>query len=337
MKVALLHNPKPARPAGAVAPGGLDDAFEEYDSAETIAAIAEALGALGVDVDPVVADRRLPWRLEDERPDLAFHIAEGRGRRCREAIPAAVCELLGVPFTGSDPLTLAVTLDKAIARRLVSPDVPVAPAVLVDGAAEVTALAGLRYPVLPKPNDEGSSKGIRDDAVCRTPEQALEHCHALQARYRCPVLVEEFLPGREVTVAVVGNGVGARVLGAMEIAAGPDAERDDRPFVYSLDVKRDWRRRVCYHVPPRLDARCLAEVEHLALAAYRLLGCRDIARLDFRLDAGGRPHFIECNPLPGLDPLNSDVVILSRSILPYEQLVQGILLEAARRLGVAVP
>jgi len=346
VKVALLHNPKavgpkPVRPApDRSMPDGaldcIDDSFEEYDSAETIGAIAAALGALGVDVEPVVADRRLPWRLEDERPDFAFNIAEGRGRRCREAVPAAVCELLGVPFTGSDPLTLAVTLDKAIARRLVSPDVPVAPAVLVEGAADPTALAALRYPVLPKPNDEGSSKGIRDDAVCGTSAEAVDRCRALQARYRCPVLVEEFLPGPEVTVAVVGNGAGARVLGAMEIAPGPEAERGGRPFVYSLDVKRDWRRRVRYHVPPRLDAGCHAEIERLALAAYRLLGCRDIARLDFRLDAGARPHFIECNPLPGLDPLNSDVVILSRSILPYDRLVQGILLEAASRVGVSV-
>ena len=341
MKVALLHNPKPPGrapdpPPSEVGLGCLDDAFEEYDSAETIAAVAAALGALGVDVEPVVVDRRLPWRLEDERADFAFNIAEGHGRRCREAIPAAVCELLDIPFTGSDALTLAVTLDKAIARRLVSPDVPVAPAVLVQGAADPTALAALRYPVLPKPNDEGSSKGIRDDSVCATPEDAAARCRALQAHYRCPVLVEEFLPGPEVTVAVVGNGAAARVLGSMEIAPAPDAGRDGHPFVYSLEVKRDWRRRVRYHVPPRLTAARLAAVERLALAAYRLLGCRDIARMDFRLDDADRPYFIECNPLPGLDPLNSDVVILSRSILPYDRLVQGILLDATRRVGVSV-
>ena len=357
VKVALLHNPRPPGPQppwprpdgptadgpGAEGPapddlvaGGIGDAFEEYDSAETIAAVAAALRALGVDVEPVVADRRLPWRLEEGRHAFAFNIAEGQGGRCREAIPAAICELLGLPFTGSDALTLATTLDKAIARRIVSPDVPVARAVLVEDAAHEAALAALRYPVLPKPNDEGSSKGIRDDALCDDPREAVERCRSLQARYRCPVLVEEFLPGAEVTVAVIGNGAGARVLGMMEIAPAPDARRDGRPFVYSHDVMRDWRRRVRYHVPPRLDAPRLAALERLALTAYRLLGCRDIARMDFRLDAAGQPRFIECNPLPGLDPLNSDVVILSRSILPYERLVQGILLDAARRVGVCV-
>lgn len=333
MKVALLYN---ARPEGAPA-GRTDEAFEEYDSAETIAGVTGALRGLGVEVDPVVADRRLPWRLEEGRHDFAFNIAEGEGRRCREAIPAAVCELLGVPFTGSDALTLAVTLDKAIARRIVSPDVPVARAVLVEGEADEAALAVLRYPVLAKPNDEGSSKGIREDAVAEDLAGAAARCRALRARYGCPVLVEEFLPGAEVTVAVVGNGAEARVLGMMEIAPAPGDGRDEGPFVYSLEVKRDWRRRVRYHVPPRLDAARLALLERLALTASRLLGCRDIARMDFRLDAAGQPRFIECNPLPGLDPANGDIVILSRSILPYARLVQGILLDAARRVGARVP
>ncbi len=302
MRVALLHNPRPtAAPAGPA-----DDEFEEYDSPGTIAAIAAALRALGVSVEPVVADRALPRRLEEGRYDVAFNVAEGQGRRCREAVPAAVCELLGLPFTGSDALTLAVTLDKAVARRIVSPDVPVAPAALVEGEADPAALAALRYPVIVKPNDEGSSKGIGDDAVAADAAGASRRCRDLRERYGCPVLVEEFLPGAEVTVAVVGNGSGARVLGAMEIAAAPGG--DARPFVYSIDVKRDWRRRVRYHVPPRLPVACLVSIERLALTAFRLLGCRDVARLDFRLDAAGRPCFIECNPLPGLDPANSDIV-----------------------------
>ena len=331
MRVALLHNPRPPAPPS----GPADDEFEEYDSPGTIGAIAQALRGLGCAVEPVIADRALPRRLEEGRYDVAFNVAEGQGRRCREAVPAAVCELLGLPFTGSDALTLAVTLDKAVARRIVSPDVPVAPAALVEDDADPAALAALRYPVIVKPNDEGSSKGIDDDAIAADAAGAARRCRDLRARYGCPVLVEEFLPGAEVTVAVVGNGGGARVLGAMEIAAAPGG--DARPFVYSIDVKRDWRRRVRYHVPPRLPAACRASIERLALTAFRLLGCRDVARLDFRLDAAGRPCFIECNPLPGLDPDNSDIVLLSRAELPYERLVQGILLDAARRMGVRLP
>src|SRR5215203_4981370 len=128
MKVALLHNPRPAS-----IPAGLpDDVFEEYDTRETIAAVIAALARLRVSVEPLQADRMLPWRLDAGGYDFVFNMAEGGGRRCREAIPVAVCELLGIPFTGSDMLTLAVALDKAAARRLVSPEVPVARAVLLE-------------------------------------------------------------------------------------------------------------------------------------------------------------------------------------------------------------
>ena len=159
------------------------------------------------------ADRRLPWRLEEGRYDFAFNIAEGTGRRCRESVPAAVCELLGVPFTGSDSLTLALTLDKALARRAVSPEVPVAPAVLLDAEDDTAALAALGYPVLVKPNDEGSSKGIGDGAVVEDAAAAVARARWLRARYGCPVLVEEYLPGAEITVGVTGNGAGAACWG----------------------------------------------------------------------------------------------------------------------------
>jgi D-alanine-D-alanine ligase len=328
MKIALLHNPRPVP-----APLGLpDDAFEEFDRPETITAITRAVEALGVKVDAIPADRRLPWRLDEGRHDFAFNIAEGSGRRCREAVPAAVCELLGVPITGSDALTLALTLDKALARRAVSPEVPVAPAVLLDGEDDERGLASLRYPVIVKPNDEGSSKGIRADAVVGDVAGAVERSRWLRARYGCPVLVEEYLPGAEVTVGVTGNGAGAEILGLMEIAPADGGT----PFVYSIDVKRDWRRRVRYHLPPRLPAAMRDTLRQLALTAYRLLGCRDFARMDFRLDAAGAPRFIECNPLPGLDPDNSDLVILAAPTRSYDHLVQGVLLDAAKRTGVRI-
>jgi len=329
VKIAVLHNPRPQ----AAGDGLPDDWFEEYDSAETIAAICAALAGPRVEPVPVVADRHLPSRLEEGGFDFAFNIAEGAGRRCREALAAAVCELVGLPYTGSDPLTLAAAQDKAIARRIVSPNVPVAPAVAVDGDADAGLLGALAYPVIVKPNDEGSSKGIGDGAVCLAPDAAAARCRWLRARYGCPALVEEFLPGVEVTAAVRGNGAAVRVLGLMEIAPATPVER----FVYGVEVKRDWRRRVRYHAPPRLPAAVSSRIEALALEAYRLLGCRDIARLDFRCDAAGRPHFLECNPLPGLDPANSDIVILSRGRLAYRDLVRGILADAAQRTGVPVP
>jgi len=326
MKVALLHNPKPSE-----APADLpDDVFEEYDGEETITAIACALRGLEVLVEPVVADCGLARALETGGFAFAFNIAEGKGGRNREAVAAAVCELFGVPHTGSDAMTLAVTLDKWTARRVVSPEVPVTPAVLVRSEGDEHKLKTLRYPAIVKPNAEGSSMGIRDDAVVDSAVEAWERVQTIRLKYGGAALVEEFLPGAEITVGVVGNGSDGRVLGTMEIAPTDVSDR----FVYSLEVKRDFRRRVEYHIPPRLSADGLMKVTRLALSAYELLGCRDVARMDFRLNAAGEPFFLECNPLPGLNPESGDIVILSRGVCRYEELVQQIFLNALQRTGV---
>jgi len=325
VKVALLHNARPAAVPAAVP----DDAFEEYDSAATLSSIADALRRMAIEVVPVVADARLPWSLSDGRFDFVFNMAEGEGRRCREAVPAAVCELLGLPFTGSDAVTLGITLDKALAKRVVSPDVPVPGGVVVDSAGDEEGLRSLRYPAIVKPNDEGSSKGIRNNPIANDPTAAAERCRWLRQEYGCPALVEEYLPGAEVTVGIAGNGSAARILGAMEMASATGEER----FIYSLEAKRDYKRQVAYFVPPRLTPAALARLHQLALAAYRLLGCRDIARMDFRLDESGEPHFIECNPIPGLNPETGDIVLLSRPTMSYDELVQGILRDAIARQG----
>lgn len=328
MKVALLYNGRPTE----IPENAPDDAFEEYDGPETIASVSTALSQLGIDVHPVLADRQLPWRLADGRYDFIFNIAEGEGRRYREAAPVGVCELLKIPFTGSDALTLAMTLDKWVARRVVSPDVPVVNAVLVNGVIDREELLQLQYPVIVKPNDEGSSKGIHENSIAADVEGAIARCRRLQDSYGCPVLVEEFLCGMEVTVGIIGNWPNARVLGMMEIAP----VISNGSFIYSLEVKRNFKTRVHYHNPPRLDARTNDLLRQLALRAYRVLGCRDVARIDFRLDGLGQPHFLECNPLPGLNPESGDIVILSRDRLSYETLVQEILLEALARVGASI-
>src|SRR5689334_17165428 len=141
MRISILHNPRPdCLPAGAP-----DDAFEEFDGPETIAAIAAALKALGHDTEPVDACADMLDTLRRGQFDFVFNIAEGTGRRCREAIPAAICEYLALPYSGSDPLTLGLTLDKWMARRVVSPDVPVARAVLVELNETNFDLSSLRF------------------------------------------------------------------------------------------------------------------------------------------------------------------------------------------------
>ncbi len=328
-KVALLCNQRP----GVVPSGQPDDVFEEFDSCETVASVRSALSELVAEVVPVPADRSLPRTLSEGGFQFAFNIAEGTGRRCREAIPAAVCELLGVPFSGSDLLTLGLTLDKSMARRVVGSEMPLPRAVLVQRESDLNDLGSLNYPAIVKPNDEGSSKGIRDNPIADDATGARRRCEILRGQYGCPCIVEEFVEGVEVTVGILGNTPRERILGIMEIEPVDGGPR----FVYSLEVKRDWRRRVNYHVPPRLGAAVVAKIEENAIKAFRLLGCRDFARMDFRIDGAGTLFFLECNALPGLDSANSDIVLLSRNVLTHRRLVQEIFIEAATRCAVAAP
>ena len=328
-KVALLYNPRPA----ALSAGTPDDMFEEFDSAETIASIRDALLDLVAEVVPVAADRSLAHRLAEGGFRFAFNFAEGTGRRCREGVPAAVCELLGIPFSGSDLLTLGLTLDKAMTRRVVASEIRLPRAVLVEREDDFAGLGALSYPVIVKPNDEGSSKGIRDNPIADDAGAARRRCEWLRERYGCPSIVEEFVDGTEVTVGILGNTPEERILGMMEIEP---LEPDPR-FVYSLEVKRDWRSKVRYHVPPRLGAAARDEIADIAIKAFRLLGCRDVARMDFRLDGSGRLYFLECNALPGLNAANSDLVLLASGTHSHRQIVQEIFLGAVRRCALTTP
>jgi D-alanine-D-alanine ligase len=241
-----------------------------------------------------------------------------------------VAEMLNLCVTHSDAVSLGVTLDKMLARRVVTPDVPVAPAMFIDIVDPVPSVYPLVFPVVVKPNDEGSSKGIRDDSIASDVNEADHLVRRLRRTYGCPILVEQYLPGKEITVGLIGNGATSEILGLMEIEP-VDATSH---FLYSVEAKRAFRERVRYHVPPRLPCATLRDIERYARTAFRLLGCRDVARCDFRLDAAGVPHFLECNPLPGLNPDCSDLVIMTRHKLSHRELVHAIFEAALQRYGM---
>ncbi|MSR13069.1 MAG: D-alanine--D-alanine ligase [Gammaproteobacteria bacterium] len=316
-----------------------DDALEEYDSEDTIEAIAAALRAAGHAVlrlggGRAFVERVLAASAGRSEIDLVFNIAEGRGSRSREAHIPAVCELLGLRITHSDPQTLAICLDKALTKRIAASHGIATPSFCVISTLAELATAPLPpLPVVVKPNDEGSSIGIRDGALCTTAAQVGDQVEALLRDYHGAVLVEAFLPGAEVTAAVLGNGRAVRVAALMEIA--PSAQCDE-PFLYSLKAKRNYLEAVRYHQPPRLPRATLAAIEHTALRAYHALGCRDLARIDLRLDAGGGPGLIEINPIPGLNPTIGDLPLAcARAGLAYEQLIAGIVADASQRSAPA--
>jgi D-alanine-D-alanine ligase len=309
-----------------------DDFQEEFDSPATVEAIAEVLRGLGHEVAKLGDGREMLHRLLADPPEFVFNFAEGQGvGRCREARVPAVLELLGIPYTGSDPLTLAATLDKDVARRLVQSAGVMVPWGRVweptDSLNEIASQCSLpRFPLIVKPAWEGSSKGIRGNCVVDTAEELAEAIVNLGRDYQQPIIGEEFIAGDELTVGVIGNEP-PRVIGVMRVMP----QRPEHRFVYSLEVKRDWERRVRYECPPALSPECMEAVEGAALASFRALGCRDIARIDFRL-RDGQPYFLEANPLPGLNPDYSDLIILARGMgWTYEQLIGTIVHEALDR------
>ena len=301
----------------------------EFDSEATIEAIEGALARLGYEVDRIGHVRRLTERLvAGDRWDLVYNIAEGVRGRSREAQVPAILEAYDVPYVFSDPLTQAATLDKAVAKRLVrDAGIPTASfAVLAtDGDADA---ANVPFPAFAKPVAEGTGKGCGDASRMETRAQLKAVAETLRARFRQPVLVEAYLPGREFTVGVVGNGVDARVLGVVEIRF----LSENRGTVYSLEAKEHWQTNVRYVLATDEEA---SRAAAFALQAYRALDCRDAARLDFRSDADGVPHFLEANSLPGLRPNYSDLPILAELAgLGYDRFIAEIMDAAISRVGL---
>jgi D-alanine-D-alanine ligase len=308
---------------------GPDDLQEEYDSPETIESIAAVLRGLGHRVEKLGDGPELLRKLLHDPPEFVFNIAEGQGvGRCREARVPAVLEMLRIPYSGSDPLTMAVTLDKDCAKRFVQSHgvlVPWGVTLDIDQSPDELTVSG-RFPLLVKPAWEGSSKGIRNRCLVDGSNQLRQVVASLRSDHRQPLLIEEFVVGDELTVGVLGNDP-PRILGVMRVLPRQGGDR----FVYSLEVKRDFRNQVDYECPARLSGEVLGRVETAALTAYRALGCRDVARIDFRL-RDGQPYFLEVNPLPGLNPESSDLVIMSGLLSwTYPQLVEAIFRAAIER------
>jgi len=329
MRIGLTYDLRDAP-----APGQPDDHQEEFDSQHTIDAIADALRGLGHVVDLVGDGPDMVAKLLADPPGFVFNFAEGRGTsRNREARVPALCELLAIPHTGSDVLTLAATLDKDVARRLAASDgipVPRGKVLTSDCQLSDLDLADVPYPRIVKPAWEGSSKGIRGKCVAEDAAGLAEAVEYLRANYPQPVLIEEFIDGEEVTVGMIGNEE-PQILGILRVLPLKATAR----FVYSLEVKRDYVNQVRYECPPRLAPAELQRIEHTARAVFRVLGCRDVARIDFRV-RGGIPYFLEVNPLPGLNPESSDLVILARAVgWTYPQLIEAILQAALDRTGRA--
>lgn len=306
-----------------------EEALAEFDSPETIDGLEGALRALGHETVRIGHVRALAARLvAGERWDLVFNIAEGLEGRSREAQVPALLEAFAVPYTFSDPLTQAVGLDKAVAKRLVrDAGVPTATFAVLAGEEDAAACR-LPFPVFVKPVAEGTGKGCERASRVHSHAELANAARMLRARFGQPAIAEPFLPGREFTVGILGDGAAATVLGVMEIELLAGAE----PEIYTFENKELSESRVAYRLAADPEAEAAGRV---ALAAYRALGCRDAARIDLRSDAAGQPQFLEVNTLAGMHPTHSDLPMLAAMAgLPYVALVGRIVASAAARAGL---
>jgi D-alanine-D-alanine ligase len=317
------------------------DEFAEWDSPTTIAAVESALSHLGK-VVRLEANEDFPETLRQVRPDIVFNIAEGIYGVNREAHVPAICEFFGIPYSGSDPFTLSLCLDKARTKEtLTFHGIPTPKFAVVEKIEDLEPFGRpLSLPLFVKPLHEGSSKGITDSNLCWDRAHLLRQTEFLLENYNQPVLVEEYLPGKEFTCAVFGNGDEATVLPivGMNFESLPKGALP----IYSFDAKFVWDRPEnpldIFQCPARITRELQASIERVTLDAFRVLGCRDWARIDVRLDALGVPNVLEVNPLPGILPDPADNSCMPKAAraagISYDELIQNCLKYAAARQGV---
>lgn len=302
----------------------------EFDRADTIEAIEQALTELGHTVDRIGHVKQLATRLvSGDRWDMVFNICEGMHGIGREAQVPALLDAYQVPYVFSDALTCALTLHKGMTKDVVRAAGVATPDHVV--VHQISDLKKIRmpFPLFAKPLAEGTGKGVDANSKVNDMKQLRSVCTQLLKQFKQPVLVERFLPGREFTVGILGTGSSAKALATMEIQLLATAEAE----AYSYTNKSDWEERVSYKLLSSGQLR--RRIETLALDAWRALGCRDAGRIDVRLDENGQPGFIEVNPLAGIHPVISDLPMMATKIgVSYLELIGTIMDSALQRCGL---
>lgn len=333
MRVGLTYNLKKG-----VKEGLPSDWDAEWDTEETIDAVRSALSARH-DVVPLEADENIIENLKGSKPDIVFNIAEGRNGPNRESHVPAMLEMLGIPYTGSDPMTLSLCLDKGRAKEILSFYKVSNPRFqVVSSISERIKLKN--FPLIVKPLHEGSSKGVKNDALVFSPSELKKKVEEIIVQYHQPALIEEYLNGREFTVAVMGNNGDTKVLPIVEIKFD-NLPKDINP-IYSYEAKWIWDNSKnpldIFQCPADIDDELRDNIEAAALKAYKSLRCRDWCRIDIRLDSENEPNILELNPLPGVLPNPEDNSCFPKAArtagMSYNEMILSILNIARKRYGI---
>jgi D-alanine-D-alanine ligase len=304
------------------------DETAEFDKEETVVALENELIRQGCQTVRIGNIFQLVEKLAaGERWDMVFNIAEGLCGDGRESVVPALLDQYRIPYVFSGPVVMGVSLNKYLTRLIVAAaGVPVCPGIVANSVHDLDDLSTLEFPLFVKPVAEGTGKGITTRSLVRDRESLVALVQELLTTYNQPVLVEEYLPGREFTVGVAGNGAEAKVTGGMEVIC-----RDNLP--YSVEVKENYENYVKYSV---YDEYLRSECDAVALGAWRALGAVDAGRVDMKADRHGRMCFIEANPLAGLNPVHSDLPMLSRlNGMDYSTLMEMIMDSAKKRYGLS--
>lgn len=323
MKIGFTYDLRSAY----LAMGYSEEETAEFDRESTIEAIEKTLQNLGFEVDRIGHVKQLVERFyKGDRWDLVFNICEGMYGIGREAQVPALLDAYNIPYVFSSPLVFALTLDKAMTKRVIRDAGIATPDFFVVTKPDDIAKVDLPFPLFAKPVAEGTGKGIDAKSIIRNAAELKSICLYLLETFKQPVIVETYLSGREFTVGVVGTGENARTTGGMEIILRENAEQG----VYSYTNKEECEQYTDY-VP--IVGEDKLKCEQLALDAFRVLGCEDAGRVDIRYDAAGIPNFLEINPLPGLHPEHSDLPILSAlNGISYPELMKMIMDSAVQKV-----
>ncbi len=331
MRIALTYNLKEkdeTKPA---------DYFSEFDSPETINAIISALQAKGHFVEAINAEsRELFTYFKKNRPevDMVFNIAEGKFGKYRESEIPALLDCLGIPYTGSNTFSLALALNKALTKKILKAENIPTPNFQVFKTGKEELDPGLKFPIIVKPNFEGSAKGIDISNVVQTKEALFQKAREIISLYKQEVLVEEFIEGKELTVGILENGK-TTILPILEIDFSTCKQSGE--YFYSWRMKEYQGNEELgliptFHCPARLDKHMESKVKEIALKTHHAVGCFDISRTDIRLSEDNIPYVLEINPLPGLDPQESNFPIMAYAAgMKYEDIIESIVMSASKR------
>lgn len=322
-----------------ITPGLPEDFYVEFDEETTVSAIAEALEKGGCEVSRIEADEEAYFKLKSIKPDIVFNIAEGLRGESRESHIPTILEMLNIPYTGSGPATLAIALNKALTNRILKASGIPSTNFQVFERADDKLRRNLKFPLIVKPLAEGSSKGIRNDSLVRDESSLRKKISWIIETYKQPALVEEFLPGREFTVGLIGNE-NPVVLPIVEILV--DKLPEGANPIYSYEAKWVWdtpsKPLDIFQCPANITRDLEEKIKRIAIKTFKVLNCRDLCRIDMRLDENGMPHVLEVNPLPGLIPdpkAHSCLPEAARAAgFTYDQLICTILWQALKRYNM---